>query len=109
LTQRASVEDMALPSKLTSYLGAAKPIVASVSGNSMTATELSASGAGYVVRPDNAQALLEALLEVQSNAQLRSSLAQRARSYYETELDPDVLRTRFVKFVEGAVSGSRDC
>ncbi len=104
LTQRVSVRDMALPSKLTSYLGVGKPIVASVSADSVTAAELSRSGGAIVVPAGDAKALLEAILEVQSNTHLRARLSEQGRSYYDTELDPVLLRQRFVNFVELAGS-----
>jgi glycosyltransferase involved in cell wall biosynthesis len=107
LTQRASVRDMALPSKLTSYLGVGKPVVASVAADSLTAAELLRSGGAVLVPPGDGEALLEAILEIQANAPLRARLTQSAGSYYESELDPDVLRARFVEFVENAVHGGR--
>lgn len=100
LTQRESVRDMALPSKLISYLGAGKPIVASVSAGSISAAELSRSHGAVVVPAGNADALLAAVLAVRADPEMRTRLAQSARRYYEAELDPEVLRARIVEFVE---------
>ena len=52
VNQRASVADMSLPSKLTSYFPAARPVVAAVLPDSETAREIQAAQAGYVVSPE---------------------------------------------------------
>ena len=46
VTQRASVLDMSVPSKLTSYFAAGRPVVASVAAEGGTAQEVRRSGAG---------------------------------------------------------------
>ena len=51
VNQRASVTNMSLPSKLTSYFASGRPVIAAVSADSETAWEIEASGAGLVVPP----------------------------------------------------------
>ena len=51
LSERASVVDMSLPSKLTSYAVAGRPIVAAVPAGGTTAAELDRSGAALRVEP----------------------------------------------------------
>jgi hypothetical protein len=51
VNQRESVADMSLPSKLTSYFAAGRPVVAACSPESETAREIREAGAGYVVGP----------------------------------------------------------
>ncbi|SCE21324.1 Glycosyltransferase involved in cell wall bisynthesis [Streptomyces sp. SolWspMP-sol7th] len=51
VTQRASVLDMSVPSKLTSYFAAARPVIASVAAEGGTAHEVLRSGAGLLVAP----------------------------------------------------------
>ncbi len=53
VTQRASVLDMSVPSKLTSYFVAGRPVVASVAAGGGTAEEVRRSGAGRVVPPED--------------------------------------------------------
>lgn len=61
VTQRASVRDMSVPSKLTSYFAAGRPVVASVARAGGTAREVERSGAGVVVAPEDPRALLDAV------------------------------------------------
>jgi glycosyltransferase involved in cell wall biosynthesis len=62
VNERASVQQMSLPSKLTSYMVAAQPIVAAVNDDGATAVELRRLGVGRVVAPGDAQALHDAVL-----------------------------------------------
>lgn len=72
VTERASAIDMSLPSKLTSYFLAGVPVLAAVPGGGGTAHEVSCSGAGAVVAPDDANALLAGVLTLaQDDAQRR--------------------------------------
>ncbi len=62
VNQRASVTDMSLPSKLTSYFAAGRPIIAAVSPGSETGREIENANAGLVVPPGDPEALSSAIL-----------------------------------------------
>jgi hypothetical protein len=49
INERPSVVNMSLPSKITSYFAAGRPVVAAVSRDGATATELTRSGGALVV------------------------------------------------------------
>ena len=68
LSQRGTVEDMSLPSKLTSYVAATRPIVASVSPRSEAARFVRGLPLGVLVYPDNATLLAETCATVAENA-----------------------------------------
>lgn len=61
VTQRASVLDMSVPSKLTSYFASGRPVVASVAAEGGTALEVLRSGAGVLVPPEDPDDLLKAV------------------------------------------------
>ena len=61
LTQRPTVTDMSLPSKLTSYLTVGTPIVASINAQSEAALLLKESGGASVVEAGNPAALVAAI------------------------------------------------
>ncbi|MET9700364.1 glycosyltransferase family 4 protein [Streptomyces sp. NPDC006529] len=61
VTQHAGVLDMSVPSKLTSYFAAGRPVVASVAAGGGTAQEVERSGAGVLVTPEDPGALLKAV------------------------------------------------
>ena len=81
VNQRSSVVDMSLPSKLTSYFAAGRPVVAAVAAASETARELEASGGGLVVAPDEPRVLLKALESLADNGVRRSELGESGRSW----------------------------
>ena len=61
VNQRATVGDMSLASKLTSYFMAARPVIGAVAERSETARELARADAGELVSPENPQALADAI------------------------------------------------
>jgi glycosyltransferase involved in cell wall biosynthesis len=63
INERASVQQMSLPSKLTSYMVAGQPILAAVNDDGATAQELRRLGIGTVVEPGDAMALHRAAHE----------------------------------------------
>ena len=86
VNQRASVADMSLPSKLTSYFPAARPVVASVSPDSETAREIEAAEAGYVVPPEDPAALRDVLVSLRRDPSAATAFGDSVRRYAETYL-----------------------
>ncbi len=89
LSERASVVDMSLPSKLTSYAVAGRPIVAAVPLGGSTAAELARSGAALRVDPGVPEALLGALAELRSDPDLVVRLGEAGQAYAERYLGRD--------------------
>lgn len=86
VTQRASVLDMSLPSKLTSYFAAGRPVVASVAAEGGTAQEVHRSAAGVVVAPEDPEALHSALRELSRDPDRSAALAARGPAYVAERL-----------------------
>jgi colanic acid biosynthesis glycosyl transferase WcaI len=89
VNQRASVTDMSLPGKLTSYFLAGRPVLAAVSDSSETARELAASGGGLLARPDDPEALLVAIRALAADPARRERLGTAGRAYARTTLSPE--------------------
>lgn len=77
VTQQKSVSEVAFPSKVVTYLAAARPIIASVNPDSEVAQVIGESGAGKVVRAEDAQALLSAIGDLRDNGLQGLGLAGR--------------------------------
>jgi glycosyltransferase involved in cell wall biosynthesis len=88
VTQRASVRDMSLPSKLTSYFAAGRPVLGSVAPDSGTALEIARSGAGVNVPPESAPAILTALAALTADPDRMAALAAAGPAYAEANLTP---------------------
>lgn len=79
VTQQRSVSEVAFPSKIVTYLAAARPIIASVNPESEVADVTRDSGAGKVVNAEDAPALLTAIEELRSTD--LQQLGRKARNY----------------------------
>ena len=86
VTERASVVDMALPSKLTSYAEAGRPVIAAVNGHGATAAEVGRSGNGLVVAAENPGALLAAIGRLRADTALADRLAAAGPAYAASTL-----------------------
>jgi glycosyltransferase involved in cell wall biosynthesis len=81
ISERSSVVDMSLPSKLTSYLVAGRPIVAAVRRGGATAAEVERAGAGIVVAPDEPGELLRAVAHLSEMPDLARAYAESGQRY----------------------------
>ena len=99
LTQRVDVADMALPSKLTSYFSAGRPVVAAVAEGSEAQAEVEASRGGVVVAPSSPEELLGALTELASNPLKRAELGRKGQEYARMELSPVSALSNFEAFM----------
>lgn len=86
VTQRASVLDMSVPSKLTSYFAAGRPVIASVAAEGGTADEVRRSGAGVLVPPEDPAALLKALKDLAADPEAAGRLGARGPAYVDERL-----------------------
>lgn len=86
VTQRASVLDMSVPSKLTSYFAAGRPVVASVAAAGGTAQEVLRSGAGVVVGPEDPRGLLDAVRALADDPCRAEELGARGPVYVTEHL-----------------------
>ncbi|MEV7004273.1 glycosyltransferase [Streptomyces sp. NPDC093982] len=107
VTQRASVLDMSIPSKLTSYFATGRPVVASVAREGGTAQEVRRSQAGLVVPPENAAALLSAVRRLADDPAAADELGARGPAYVDTHLSREAGLDRMNALVDEAL-GARE-
>jgi colanic acid biosynthesis glycosyl transferase WcaI len=86
VNEKKGLNEMAVPSKLTSYFNSGRPVVAATDAGSVTAEEIVASGAGLRVEPGEPSALLEAVLRIGEETGLGDSLATAAHRFREEHL-----------------------
>jgi colanic acid biosynthesis glycosyl transferase WcaI len=83
LSERATQMDMSLPSKLTSYFAAGRPIVAAIPPGGGSAREVERSGAGLVVPAGEPERLLAALARLRAEPALVAGLTAAGPAYAE--------------------------
>lgn len=87
VNEKAGVSEMAVPSKLTSYFAAARPVLAATDPDGITAEELRSADAGVVVPAGDPEALLDASLELASDTARADALGANGLAYRRRVLD----------------------
>ena len=107
VNQRASVADMSLPSKLTSYFAAGRPVIAAASRDSETASEIETARAGLVVPPADPGAFRDAILALRDDAARAAAFGASARSYAQSTLSPPTILAEYEEFVYALARNDR--
>lgn len=83
------VGEMAVPSKLTSYFFAGKPVIAATGPHGVTAQEIALSGGGVVTPPGSPEKLLDAALELASDPGQAARIGSAGRAYAAARLSAE--------------------
>ena len=75
ITQQKIVSDIVFPSKVVTLLSAGCPVIAAVNSGSEVARAVLRSGAGLVVEPENADALLAAIHQLAQSPESRDRMS----------------------------------
>lgn len=102
LTERTTVLSMSLPSKLTAYFSANRPVIAAI--NMMGATSKMVGEFMYVVAPDDPRALSQGIRLLKSDPTLRANLANSARNYAQENMSADLGRRKYLEIVSSLIS-----
>jgi glycosyltransferase involved in cell wall biosynthesis len=86
VNERPGVRSLCVPSKLTSYFAAGRPVVAACEADGNTAEELRASGGEVWVPPGRPEALLDTVLAVAADRGHCARLGAAGRRYASTWL-----------------------
>ena len=81
LNESPGVSEMAVPSKLTSYFVAGRPVIAATDPMGITAEEIRSSKAGIVIPAGDPEALIEAILALAANKTLAQEFAINGQRY----------------------------
>jgi len=100
VNEKPGVASMAVPSKLTSYFAAGRPVVAATAPGGITASEVTAAGAGVVVPAGDPEALLRAVIAMGGDRDASARYGLSGRTYRESVLDQDAAIQRWVGLIE---------
>jgi glycosyltransferase involved in cell wall biosynthesis len=109
VNERSTVGDMSLPSKLTSYFAAGRPVLAAVSDGGACAAELAAAaGAAVRVDPADPDALVAAVGELaEASPDRLDAMGQAGAAYARETLGPEAASRRAVAFVDSLLGTPR--
>ncbi|HEX9415099.1 MAG TPA: glycosyltransferase family 4 protein [Gaiellaceae bacterium] len=94
----------AVPSKVLTYLCAARPLLAALPRENLAATVVAGSGAGLLTEPDDADGFVNAARKLLNDPILRTSMGAAARAYAESRFDIEPIVDRFEEVLKLAVS-----
>lgn len=101
LNQLPSVADMSMPSKLSAYLAAGRPVVGAVDAASVAAAVLRAADAGPIVDPSDPRAMASALAALRNETSaVVASMGEHARAYSKSDLSAAAILPRYERFAE---------
>lgn len=95
VNEKAGVSGMSVPSKLTSYFDAGRPVVAATDPGGITANEIAASGGGIVVPAGQPELLLDAVLAIGADPERASELGLNGLRYRQQVLGQDAAIGQF--------------
>lgn len=101
LNERPEIAEMCVPSKLTSYFAAGRPLVAATSPRSAATHEVEVSGGGMTVTPGEPQALLDAALAMSMDKPAAARMGLLGQAFAAEVLSADAARAAYVSWVEG--------
>jgi glycosyltransferase involved in cell wall biosynthesis len=92
---RSPIMSQTIPSKIQTYLAAARPIIASLDGEG--AQVVIDAGAGVSVPAEDPRALADAVLKLRGLSETeRSRMGEAGRTFYDRHFDPDVLAQELI-------------
>jgi len=107
VNQRASVTDMSLPSKLTSYFASGRPVIAAASPDSETAAEIEAAGAGFVVPPADPSAFRDAIVALEHDRRRAETLGVSGKRYAGSTLSRASALAEYDEFIDHLITADR--
>ena len=96
-----------VPSKVLSYLCAARPLLLSVPQENLAARTVAASGAGTVVSPGDVAAFLREAERLRADPALRTQMGAKAREYATKNFDLDRITDQFEEVFRFALQAGK--
>lgn len=108
VSEGPGVRNMSVPSKLTSYFNAARPVLAVTPEGSITEAEIELAMAGTVVRPGDVEGIVAAALELSQDQDTARKYAENGRRFAQNNLTEDVAQYAFLQALGLAETGADD-
>jgi glycosyltransferase involved in cell wall biosynthesis len=100
VNEKPGVASMAVPSKLTSYFAAGRPVVAATDPTGIAAEEIMAAQAGIIVPAGDPESLLHTIIDLGRNEEAAASFGLNGKNYRESVLDQDAAIRRWADLID---------
>ncbi|QLD12323.1 glycosyltransferase family 4 protein [Microbacterium oleivorans] len=107
VNERPGLTEMSVPSKLTSYFAAGRPVLAAVDTTSTTFAEMEAAGAGPIVPAAAPAALVTAAEQLAADPQRAARYGAAAQSYRRRILTEEAAVAAFSRSLGAAIASVR--
>jgi colanic acid biosynthesis glycosyl transferase WcaI len=107
VNEKASVAEMAVPSKITSYFTTGNPVVAATRADSITASEIQTSGGGVVIAPESPSELLAAVCNLGTDRELARRLGSAGMKFCTETLSERHAIDRYEEWIKQLVTENR--
>ncbi|ANP71459.1 glycosyltransferase WbuB [Cryobacterium arcticum] len=107
VNEKPGVSEMAVPSKLTSYFNAARPVIGATDPEGLTASEIDAASAGRIVLAGDPQALLDSALVLGGDPELARSLGENGFRYRLEVLSERAAIDKFASWLRALAKPAR--
>jgi colanic acid biosynthesis glycosyl transferase WcaI len=107
VNEKPGVSEMAVPSKLTSYFNAGRPVIGATDPNGLTAGEIEAAGGGVIVVAGDPQALLNSAVALGADPRKARSLGQSGFRYRTEVLGEPAAIDKFSRWLQALLAQSR--
>ena len=99
VTLRDGLEGMAVPCKIYGILAAGRPVIAMVPELSEIAFIVSEEKCGMVINPTDLDGLINAILLLKSNTDLRIEMGQNSRKAFEKKYTTGIIADRYLELL----------
>ncbi|GAB3793844.1 glycosyltransferase family 4 protein [Nocardioides ungokensis] len=99
VNERVGLNEMAVPSKLTSYFSSGTAVIAATEATSTTAEEVDAAGAGVRVEPGDPAALVSCVVSLRNDPLTLRELGSSGPTYCDKVLSEDVALDAYDEWV----------
>ena len=100
VNEKPGVASMAVPSKLTSYFSAGRPIVAATDPTGIAASEITAAQAGVVVPAGDPESLLQAIINLRCDTAAAARFGLNGQAYRASVLDQGAAIRRWAELID---------
>lgn len=104
VNEKLGVSEMAVPSKLTSYYNAGRPVIAATDRRGVTAAEIESAGGGVVVDAEDPQAIIDEAIGLRDDPARAALFGANGMRYRADVLGQEVAIDRFAQWLRGLTS-----
>ena len=107
ITQKKSVTDICIPSKLMTNCASGRPLIAAVNADSETAKFIEQAECGIIVEPENPLALKNAVMKLLGAPELADEMGKQGRIYIENNYEREIILEKYSRFIYEVVESNK--